>query len=295
MIYDVLIVGGGPAGLSAALVLARCRRSVVVIDHGRPRNEAATAVHGFLGRDGVAPGELRRLGRAEAQAYGVEFIDAEATGAECLGGGAAPFVVHLEGREPLTGRKVLLATGVRDRLPEIENIGDFYGKSVHHCPYCDGWEHRERRLAALGDGSAAVNLALSLRTWSPQVTACTNGGKISPAERRRLAANQIDLREEQPRRLEGQDGVLEHVHFADGPPLPCDALFFANDQHQRSKLPKMLGCEADDGDLIHTEHKHRTCVDGVFVAGDADGDVQFAIVAAAEGAIAQELQQEDWQ
>jgi len=296
--YDVAIIGAGPAGLSAALVLGRCRRHVVVLDHGKPRNYAAVAVNSYLGLDGIEPAKLREAGRREAASYGIEFLDVEAVGVCPCGPDGRDFEVRIEGRSPIVARKLLLATGVRDVLPNIEGVADFYGKSVHHCPYCDGWEHRDQRLAALGDGSEAVGLALSLRAWSPQVTACTNGRRLSEEDRERATSNQIACREETVTRLAGRDGVLEALHFASGPPLPCDALFFSSEHGQRSELPLALGCEYDGQGHVHTKGKQGAGVRGLFLAGDADGDVQLAIVAAAEGAIAatainRELQDED--
>lgn len=296
--YDVAIIGGGPAGLSAALVLGRCRRRVILLDHGRPRNYAAVEMHGYLGHDCIPPTKLRELGRAECRRYGVELVDAEATGVCLCNETPSEFEVQVAGRGPLTARKLLLATGVRDVLPKIERIDEFYGVSVHHCPYCDGWEHRDERLAAVGQGKAAVGLALSLRTWSDRVTACTSGEPLEDADRERLTRNGIALRVETPVRLEGRDGRLERIQFAAGAPLECDALFFSSEMVQRSKLPLALGCPCDEQGLIITEGKQRAGVCGLFLAGDADGDVQFVIVAAAEGATAatainRELQDED--
>jgi thioredoxin reductase len=296
--YDVAIIGGGPAGLSAALVLGRCTRRVVVIDHGKGRNYAAREMHGYLGRDGVSPTEMRQLGRREAAAYGVEFLDAKVTGVCACGEGGCDFEISMNGREPLVARKLLLATGVMDVLPEIDGLTDFYGRSVHHCPYCDGWEHRGQRLAAIGDGKAAIGLALSLRTWSPHVAACLNGHRVSRQQRQRARKNQIECREPRVVKMTGSDGQVRELHFEDGPPLECDAVFFSSDQALRSKLPLSLGCECDENGLIRTKGRQGTGVRGMFLAGDADGDVQFAIVAAAEGAVAavainRELQDEE--
>ncbi|RIK84709.1 MAG: NAD(P)/FAD-dependent oxidoreductase [Planctomycetota bacterium] len=289
--YDVAIVGGGPAGLNAAIVLGRCRRSVVVIDDGQPRNYAAREIHGYLGIEGVSPWELRQLGRREAARYGVEFIDAQVTRACTLACGDGnsrrdAFELSIADRPAIRCVKLLLATGVKDRLPEIAGLGDFYGVSVHHCPYCDGWEHRDQRIVALGAGPAAVGLALSLRTWSRQIVACTDGLKLAEADRQRASRNGIAIRQERAVRLEGTQGRLERLHFDAGPPLPCDALFFASELVQRSRLPSMLGCECDERGLILTKGKQGSGIPGLFLAGDADGDVQFSIVAAAEGAIA---------
>lgn len=285
-LFDVAIVGAGPAGLSAALVLGRCRRLVVVVDGGRPRNYAATAVNGYLGVEAASPGEFREIGRQQVCRYGVQFVDAEVAAVRRASGPSGSFELSIQGRPPILARKLLLATGVRDVLPDIENIEAFYGKSVHHCPYCDGWEHRDQRLVALGDGDAAVSLALSLRTWSAHVTACSTGRPPCTDDRRRLAKANVSYRPERPVRFEGSEGVLREIVFAEGPPLECDALFFSNDQSQRSLLPRMLGCESDSEGLVRTGKKQGTGVEGLYLAGDADGDVQFAIVAAAEGAIA---------
>lgn len=299
MIYDVAIVGAGPAGLSAALLLARCRRRIVVFDNGRPRNFAAQVVNGFLGLDSITPEELRAAGRRQVAAYGVTFVDSEVIGANCSAEGNAGFEIAIIGTA-FRARKLLLATGVRDSLPEIENIAELYGKSVHHCPYCDGWEHRDERLVALGDGDEVAGLALSLRTWSSNVTACSNGSSVSQKMSDRLTRHGISIREEAVIRLDHSDGRLKSMTFAAGPCYECDAVFFHSSKVQHSPLPAALGCNFDRHGLIRTEGKQGTGIPGLFLAGDADGDVQFAIVAAAEGATAatainRELQDEDCQ
>jgi thioredoxin reductase len=292
--YDVIVVGGGPAGLSAALVLGRCRRRVVVCDAGRPRNERAEAVHGFLTREGLPPAELLRLGRENAAPYRVEFRQAEVTEASCEADGT--FTVTLARGERLRARKLLLATGMRDEVPGIEGLDRFYGRSVHHCPYCDGWEHRDERIASYGKGAAAVGLALALLTWSPQVTACTDGEPIDEAERERARGNGIEIREERVVRLEGSER-LERVVFESGPALECRALFFNTGQVQQCDLAERLGCTMRRG-AVQTTARQGTGVPGLFLAGDADKDVQFVIVAAGEGATAavainKELHEED--
>ena len=279
--YDVIIVGGGPAGLSAALVLGRCRRSVLVCDAGRPRNGSARALHGFLTRDGTPPHDFLRLGRDDLARYGIEVIHEKASEAEALGDGR--FCVGLDDGRRFTARRLLLATGIRDRLPDIEGATDFYGRGLYHCPYCDAWEHRSRPMATYGKGSAAVGSAVALTTWSADVTACTDGEPISPDERDWLGAAGVKLREEPVARLEGS-AVLEQIVFEDGPPLPCEALFFNTSRVQDSSLPRLLGCELDEAGEVVTASDQSTCVPGVYIAGDADGDVQFIVTAAAEGA-----------
>jgi thioredoxin reductase len=281
--YDVIIVGGGPAGLSAALVLGRCRRSVVVCDAGRPRNFAAMHVHGFLTRDGIEPAELQRIAREELLAYGVQWRQTEVVGGSCLKHG---FEVVLDDGQRLRSRKLLLATGVRDILPDIPGFDELYGRSIHHCPYCDGWEHRDQRLVAYGRGSAAVGLALSLRTWSRHITACTAGQQLDDDDLQRCRHHAIDVRREPITRLLSESGVLRRIEFESGPPLDCDALFFNSEQVQRTNLAEMLGCAVDDGGAPRTNPRQRTRIPGLFIAGDADRDVQFVVVAAAEGATA---------
>jgi thioredoxin reductase len=257
---DVAIIGGGPAGLSAALVLGRCRRNVIVFDHGHGRNYAAVHMHGFLGHDGITPARLRELGRREAESYGVKFVEAEVEGVCACSDGRHNFEIQVPDHPTVRARKLLLATGVRDKLPDVENIRDFYGRSVHHCPYCDGWEHRDERLVALGDGVAAVGLALGLRTWSSTVVACVGAGQLTPDDHERARQNNIAVRPGRPLRMEGREGRLERIHFHEGPPLECDALFFNSHQTQRSRLPIMLGCKCDDAGLILTEGKQTTGV-----------------------------------
>jgi thioredoxin reductase len=285
--YDVAIVGGGPAGLSAAVVLGRCRRRVALFDHNQPRNYAAHGVHCYLGHDGIEPHALRDKGRREAAAYGVEIIDAEVVSACALhvhGEQRTQFEVRTKSGRFVV-RTLLLATGVVDVLPDIPGFKELYGQSVHHCPYCDGWEHRGQRLAAFGGNEVPAGLACALKTWSPHVTACTNGRALSDKDRQLLAESAIGIRHEKLVRLNGTGGGLEEVVFESGPPLACDALFFSADCVQRSPLAKMLGCETQE-EHVKTAKKQKTCIDGLFVAGDADGDVQFAIVAAGEGATA---------
>lgn len=286
--FDAAIIGGGPAGLSAAIVLGRSCRRVIVFDHGKPRNYAAQAVHCFLGSDGISPDNLRDQGRQEAIYYGAEINDSEVKSVQCLNEDGDESIRFLTVSESCTvkSRAVLFATGVMDHLPRIAGIDELYGRSVHHCPYCDGWEHRGKHLVALADGRGAVKLALSLQVWSKQVTSCSNGHSFSPPERKLLTRNGIAYREERVERMAEQDETRVEISFYGSAPLTCDAVFFGGDQGQRSSLPQTLGCVINHEGLIERDAKQRTGVEGIFVAGDAAGDVQFAIAAAAEGATA---------
>ena len=299
--FDVIVVGGGPAGLSAALVLGRCRRSVLVIDAGRPRNFASRSAHNFLTRDGIPPHQLLRLGREEIGAYGVEFRQGVVGHAACLSPG---FRVELLSGASATCRKVLLATGVTDTLPDIPNVEAFYGLGVHHCPYCDAYEYADQPIAAVGAPRKALGLAANLLTWSARVTACSHGEPFTPAHTRAAERLGITLREERITRLETQTGPgtygdplqqttldaevpiqrLSRMVFESGNPLEVAALFFNTPQLQRSDLPFTLGCRKDDNGGVARDERQRTGVADVYLAGDASRDVQFLVVAAAEGA-----------
>ena len=193
--------------------------------------------------------------------------------------------MQLEGGERVDARKVLIASGVRDLVPEVPGIRECYGKSVHHCPYCDGWEVKDRRLIVLGQGRAAAGLSLSLKTWSAAVTIASNGrARIPPTQRAQLAREQIDVDERPISHLSHHDGRARQLHFTTGDARDCDAIFFTTGQSPQCELPRRLGCEFTRKGTVKTDHLGQTCVPGVYVVGDASYDVQFVIVAAAEGA-----------
>jgi thioredoxin reductase len=282
--YDVVIIGAGPAGLSAALVLGRCRRRVLVCDNGHPRNEASQAMHGFLTRDGIRPLEFLRLARTELVHYDTVAIrDVTVTDARCAAN--SRFETTLETGEVLESRKLLIASGVRDNVPDIPGIGGLYGRSVFHCPYCDGWEVRDRPLAVYGRGEKGYGLSLELTAWSRDILLCSDGPcELETDKVERLQHNGITVREDRVVRLEGTDGILERVVFADGPASDRRALFFTTGQHQQSPLAVQLGCEFNDKGTVSTGKYETTHLPGLFVAGDASRAVQWVVVAASEGA-----------
>jgi thioredoxin reductase len=281
---DVIIVGAGPAGLSAAMMLGRCRRSVLVFDNARPRNATSQALHGFLTRDGVSPAEFREISRRELEQYDtVDIRDGEVVTAECQS--TSRFAVTLKNGEQFFCRKLLLATGVCDNLPDIEGFSELYGRSVFHCPYCDGWELREQPLAIYGKGERGLGLALELTAWSHDLVLCTDGpSEIDATGLARLDRNGIVVREERIARLEGPGGILSRIVFTEGEPLPRRALFFSSGQYQRSALLGSLGCEFNDKGTVMTGKYETTHLKGLYVAGDASRAVQWVVVAAAEGA-----------
>ena len=281
---DAIVVGGGPAGLSAALMLGRCRRRVLVLDEGKPRNVASRALHGFLSRDGVPPGELLRIGREQLAHYDtVRFEPARVVGASRDEHGFT--VTTADGRR-FDARRLVLATGVVDHLPDVLGLRELYGTSIFHCPYCDAWEVRDEPLAVYGRGDGkGGGLALMLVQWSRDVVLCTDGpSELTERHAQRLLRAGISVREDRILRLEGQDGILERIVFERGPDLPRRALFFSTGRHQASDLARTLGCELYEDEGCRVEGYQSTTVPGLFVIGDASRDVLQAIVGAAEGA-----------
>ncbi|HET6577396.1 MAG TPA: NAD(P)/FAD-dependent oxidoreductase [Gemmatimonadales bacterium] len=283
MIYDCVIVGGGPAGLSAALMLGRCRRRVLVCDAGQPRNRRARAAHAFLTRDGIAPEELLRIAREQLAPY--DTIEQRAAEVVDAARGAEGFEVRCADRTRLRCRKLLLATGVVDELPPIAGLEALYGVSVHHCPYCDGWEWRDQPIAIYGRGEEGAGLAQGLTVWSRDLLLCTDGPAELPGRLvGRLESLGIPVREDRVLGLEGRDGKLERIVFERGPPAPRRALFFATGQHQASPLAARLGCAFTGHGAVATGKCEATNVPGLYVCGDASREAQFVVVAAAEGA-----------
>jgi len=278
--YDVVVVGGGPAGLSAALMLGRCRREILVCDLGEPRNRRSRALHGYLTRDGIPPPEFNELGRRELSQYGIEVRCVGVTGAVLA---QDHYIVELADGTQEQARFLLIATGVIDDLPGISGFDECYGRSIFHCPYCDGWEHRDHRLTAFGRARDATGLALALRTWSRDVTLCTHGTRVDRRLRDRLTANGVAIRTESIANLEHQDGQLTAVTFKNGDRLERDVLFFSTGQHPQSDLAVRLGCTLTHKGTVRTGTLCDTNVPRVFVAGDASRDAQFVVVAAAEG------------
>jgi thioredoxin reductase len=264
-------------------MLGRCRRRVLVCDAGAPRNRSSQAVHGYLTRDGITPAELLRLAQEELRAYDtVELRNTEVVDATR---DAEGFDVRCADGSRFRTRKLLLATGVVDELPPIEGLERFYGRSVHHCPYCDGWEWRDQAIAVYGRGQHGAALALGLTAWTRDLMLCTDGpAELSEETQDRLEAYNIPVLEGRVRRLEGAGGRLERIVFDDGEAVARRALFFATGQRQACDLPARLGCVFTAEGTVDTGKCEATNVSGLYVCGDASREAQFVVVAAAEGA-----------
>lgn len=282
-LWDVVIVGAGPAGLSAALVLGRACRKVLLCDRGTPRNWASKQMHGFLTRDGIDPRQFRELSHRELAQYPqVKFRSARVAGAELLPD--ATFQVTFSNASTARTRKLLLATGLFDRLPPLKGIEKFFGTSIFQCPYCHGWENRDRPVAVYGQGQRGFEMARAMTAWSRDVVLCTNGGpELSTRAKRELQRNSIQLRTEPIARLEGSAGKLKRIVFRDGSAIERAALFFDTPSTEQSDLARAIGCQFSENGGVKCGTHSATSVPGVFVAGNITRDVQLAIVAAAEG------------
>lgn len=283
MLLDCAIIGGGPAGLSAALVLGRARRKTALFDHNKPRNAVTRETHGFLTRDGASPEEFRKAARADIAKYdSVRFHSAEVT--DILKEQDA-FAVHSSEGEVVRSRKVILATGLREFLPSVPGLRECYGSSLFSCPYCDGWEQRDRPLVVIAEKEdSAYHLAKTAFQWSKDLWLCTNGTHLRDEWQQELRANGIVWRRTPVRMLEQSGGKLERVVFEDGETAARAGGFVATDWVQASTLFKSLGCKLNERGGIETDDYGRTSVEGVFAAGDAAliAPAQL-IVAAAEG------------
>lgn len=278
---DVIVIGGGPAGISCALLLGRCRRKVVVFDEGLPRNRLSKQMNGFITRDGIDPKEFLSLARKELIKYDVQIVHKKIKTAKKIG---SYFEVTSENGEAYQCKKLLLATGIVDTLPPVKGIESFYGKSAFHCPYCDGWESNDKKIAVMGRSRSGASLAVILATWSRNITVLTNGKRDIPSEElKKLKKLGIKVNRKKIAQLKGKGSKLEQVEFEDKSTLDTEVLFFSFGYKQHSDIPRQLKCEFTKRGVVKTDKLQQTNIPGFFVAGDASRDMQLVIVAASEG------------
>ena len=295
-IYDCIIVGGGPAGLNAAIVLGRCRRKVLIFDTEQYRNRYSHGIHNYLTRDDILPHDFLQLCQRELEKYSIQKIRKKVINAKKNDDGI--FVVKDENGTVYYSKKLLIATGLIDTLPDIEGFKDFYGKSVFHCPYCDGWEVRDKKIGVYAKNKEGWELALALKGWSDNVTMYTDGkNKVKPFQKEYLDANEIAVITTSIAKLSGTNGQLQKIIFKNGEERDCDALFFVHGYSQQCNIAEAFGCEVSKKGVIVTNRVQQTNIKGLYVAGDASKDMQFVVVAGAEGAkagvtINKELQKE---
>src|SRR5271165_1603470 len=280
-VYDVVVAGGGAAGLSAALVLGRAQRRVAVIDAGAPRNAPAAHMQGFLSRDGMPPAGLLAAGRTEVAGYGVEPVEDQVAGIE------AGFFVRLAGGRVLRARRILVATGARDELPDIPGVRQRWGRDLLHCPYCHGWEVRGQPLGVLGTQPGSAQHALLVRQWSDDVTFFVHTYHLTSAERVQLEARGVRVVSGQVARLVVQAGRLTGVELADGRVSPRTAVFFrpGNVPHADGLLTG-LGCQVDEAGFVTVDATGRTSAFGVWAAGNVADPRAQVITSAGAGSAA---------
>ncbi|HEX7419985.1 MAG TPA: NAD(P)/FAD-dependent oxidoreductase [Thermoanaerobaculia bacterium] len=279
------MIGGGPAGLTCGIFLARYRRRVLIIDNGKPRNYASRGIHGFLGQHDIKPADLIARGRAEAKTVGVEFSDTTAENIERLGD--IWDVTTASGK--MHARRIVLAYGVRDLLPDVPNIATYYGGSVHHCPDCDGFEVSDKRVAVIGWGKSVVGLALKLLQWTDELTILTDGNERGWTKEHtsKLLAFGIGVKDEKIIGLEGKAPYATAAVLATGERVALDAIFFTIGTERTCDLAEKLGCKlVEDTPCLAVDDYKKTSVDGVYAIGDLAPGSQLAITAAADGAVA---------
>ncbi len=282
-LHDVIIIGGGPAGLNAAVVLGRCNRKVLLFDHRKQRNKASHGMHNYLTRDDISPADFIQKSHEELKKYGVRILNVEvehaAKGPENI------FLVKDIKGKIYSAKKLILSTGLTDILPEINGIKRFYGKSVYHCPSCDGWENNDKIVGVFSEGKGGIDVALTLTSWSSDITLYTNGNNyLDKKSKELLAKKNISVNHDIVTSLQGRGTKLSNLVLSNGKKVPCEALFFSNGYEVQCHLVESLGCRVGKNNIALTNKLQQTNIHGLYVAGDISKDIHFVVVAAAEGA-----------
>lgn len=265
--YDVIIIGGSYAGLSAAMALGRAMRHVLIIDSGKPCNRQTPHSHNFLTQDGNTPASIAKMGRAQVLQYPtIEFTEGEVTRVE---GKNDQFVVYNSEGQAIAARKILFATGIKDLMPEIKGFADCWGISVIHCPYCHGYEYRHEQTGILANGDQAFEFARLINNWTKKLTVFTNGAStITESQREQLLKLNIGVIETAVQEIRHTDGFLEELLFGDGSSSKMTALYAKIPFGQHSNIPAKLGCQMTDTGYIQTDDFQKTSIPGIYAAGD---------------------------
>jgi len=281
--YEVAVIGGGPAGLAAALTLGRARRKTLLLDAGPRRNAAAQRMHGFLTRDGIAPSEFRRIAHAELTAY--PSVERHEAAVQAVRGERGAFQLELATRS-IQASRVLLCTGMIDEVPALPGLRELWGRSIFQCPYCHGWEVRGRRFGYWVTQTERLHFALLLRAWTDDVVVFTDARvELPSALRESLLARHIQIEERPLGGLMGRDGALTAVTLSDGDVVPCDVLFVHPPQRQVDAVRSMGLALTADGYVRVDDLYRQTSIVGVYAAGDLTTPAQSATLAAAAGSI----------
>lgn len=285
-LYDVTIIGGGPAGLAAALILGRSRRRVLLLDAGAPRNSRAKAVHGMITRDGTPPAEIRRLAHEQLAAY--PLVDRAENWVERVTGERDAFELDLRGGTRVRTRRIVLALGMVDVLPELPGYEELWGRAIFQCPYCHAWEQQDKPFGFLAPGPEALDFALFLKGWTSDIIAFTEGRFEVPAEKReQLEAAGVRIEERPILRLilSAEGDRLDALELSDGSRVSREVLFARPPQHQTA-LVSSLGLALDENGYVQVDARQATSIPGIYAAGDLTTMMQNATMAAAAGNLA---------
>ena len=296
-LLDVAIIGGGPAGSNAALVLGRARKNVAVIDAGRPRNAVTRKAHGFLTRDGISPSEFRQIAKEQISAYpSVSFIADKAVSITKTGG---HFQMTTAQGNTFASKEVLFAVGMKDQPLDIPGLAEVYGKSAFVCPYCDGWELRDKPLVIITKGDEAIHFA-SHQDGRTVLRFARTAHQLTDEQCEELSRHRVPVFEAPIRRIDSDDGIVQQVVLEDGTTIPCKGIFFKTELVTGSDLPRAIGCDITESGTVVVDNFGKTNIPGIYSAGDAATKLHQAVVAASMGAMAaaainNELNLEAWE
>lgn len=285
MIFDCAVIGGGPAGLNASLVLGRSRRKTVLFDDNKPRNAMVSESHGFITRDGIDPQEFKRIGLGELANY----PDVQVQKQRVLQVHKEDGLFHLETEngEKFQAKRIILALGFKEILPDVKRMEEFYGKSLFSCPFCDGWEMRDKRLAVISNNETALHMVKMASNWTDDLIFCTNGRQLLSEEKNLLESKAIRVYEEKIQALNGENGKLAEILFEDGRAVSREGGFITTEWVQASDLAASLGCKLNDRGGVENDFMKRTNVEGVYACGDVSmAGASQLILAAGEGSMA---------